>query len=66
VRCGPQCLQPGSGGIRACQTGDRVAGRDELSDDCRTGLAGTAGNEDMHDTLPFYASDWHYLTPDSR
>ena len=51
VWCGAQRLQPGGGGIRARQTGDGVAGRDELGDDGGAGLAGTTGDKDMHETL---------------
>ncbi len=63
VRHRPQRPQLGGGAVGARQSGDGVAARDQLGDDRGAGLSGTAGDEDMHGTLPGYASDWHFLAP---
>ena len=63
VRRGAERLEPsGGGGGRARQSGDGVAGGDELGDDGGAGEPGSTGDEDVHERL-LNASDWHYLAP---
>ncbi|GGW56177.1 hypothetical protein GCM10010503_36620 [Streptomyces lucensis JCM 4490] len=53
---GAERLKPGGGGGRTRESGDGVAGRDELGDDGGAGLTGAAGNKDMRDlSLPVTA-----------
>ena len=49
-RCRTERLQPGRRRVRTRQPGDGVARADQLGDDGRAGLAGTAGHEHVHGT----------------
>ena len=46
-----ECGQGVCGCVRAGQAGDFVPGCDELGDDVRTGMAGSAGDENAHVTV---------------